>query len=139
MTFSTHSSLCLLEIRKQAQQRECLAHLCLQACLNLAVLFHSIRLRNPNTHYTAQVMLPVWRRKWQPTPAFLPGESHGRKSLVATVHSVAESDTTERLHSLVLIPVVRRMDLPCPESYRKKILESNSSSILQDSSDGPLG
>ena len=23
-----------------------------------------------------------WRRKWQPTPAFLPGESHGQKSLV---------------------------------------------------------
>ena len=23
-----------------------------------------------------------WRRKWQPTPVFLPGESHGWKSLV---------------------------------------------------------
>ena len=23
-----------------------------------------------------------WRRKWQPTPVFLPGESHGRGSLV---------------------------------------------------------
>ena len=23
-----------------------------------------------------------WRRKWQPTPVFLPGESHGRRSLV---------------------------------------------------------
>ena len=23
-----------------------------------------------------------WRRKWQPTPASLPGESHGRRSLV---------------------------------------------------------
>ena len=23
-----------------------------------------------------------WRRKWQPTPAFLPGESHGQRSLV---------------------------------------------------------
>ena len=22
-----------------------------------------------------------WRRKWQPTPAFLPGESHGQRSL----------------------------------------------------------
>ena len=21
-----------------------------------------------------------WRRKWQPTPVFLPGESHGRRS-----------------------------------------------------------
>ena len=23
-----------------------------------------------------------WRRKWQPTPVFLPGEPHGQKSLV---------------------------------------------------------
>ena len=23
-----------------------------------------------------------WRRKWQPTPVFLPGESHGERSLV---------------------------------------------------------
>ena len=24
----------------------------------------------------------LWRRKWQPTPVFLPGESHGQKSMV---------------------------------------------------------
>jgi len=23
-----------------------------------------------------------WRREWQPTPVFLPGELHGKKSLV---------------------------------------------------------
>ena len=23
-----------------------------------------------------------WRRKWQPTPVFLPGQSHGQRSLV---------------------------------------------------------
>ena len=23
----------------------------------------------------------AWRRKWQPTPVFLPGESHGQRSL----------------------------------------------------------
>ena len=26
---------------------------------------------------------PPWRRKWQPTPLFLPGESHGQRSLVS--------------------------------------------------------
>ena len=25
---------------------------------------------------------PFWRRKWQPTPVFLPRESHGQRSLV---------------------------------------------------------
>ena len=40
-----------------------------------------------------------WRSKWQPTPVVLPGKSHGQRNLVGyTVHGVAESDTTERLH-----------------------------------------
>ena len=28
-----------------------------------------------------------WRRKWQPTPVFLPGESQGRRSLVGSMGS----------------------------------------------------
>ena len=28
-----------------------------------------------------------WRREWQPTPVFLPGESHGRRSLVGCSQS----------------------------------------------------
>ena len=40
-----------------------------------------------------------WRRKWQPTPVFLPGESHGRRSLVGySPWGRKELDTTERLH-----------------------------------------
>ena len=42
-----------------------------------------------------------WRRKWQPTPVFLPGESHGQRSLVGySSRGRKESDTNERLHSL---------------------------------------
>ena len=37
-----------------------------------------------------------WRRKWQPTPVFLPGESQGRRSLVGCrLWGCTESDTTE--------------------------------------------
>ena len=37
-----------------------------------------------------------WRRKWQPTPVFLPGDSQGRRSLVGCrVWGRTESDTTE--------------------------------------------
>ena len=37
-----------------------------------------------------------WRRKWQPTPVFLPGESQGRGSLVGCrLGGRTESDTTE--------------------------------------------
>ena len=34
-----------------------------------------------------------WRRQWQPTPVFLPGESQGRGSRWATVYGVAQSRT----------------------------------------------
>ena len=37
-----------------------------------------------------------WRRKWQPTPVFLPGESHGQRSLVGySPWSHKKSVTTE--------------------------------------------
>ena len=37
-----------------------------------------------------------WRRKWQPTPVFLPGESQGQRSLVGCCpQGRTESDTTE--------------------------------------------
>ena len=37
-----------------------------------------------------------WRRKWQPTPVFLPGESQGRWSLIGCrLWGCTESDTTE--------------------------------------------
>ena len=37
-----------------------------------------------------------WRRKWQPTPVFLPGESQGRGTLVGChLWGRTELDTTE--------------------------------------------
>ena len=37
-----------------------------------------------------------WRRKWQPTPVFLPGESHDQRSLVGcSPQGHRESDITE--------------------------------------------
>ena len=50
-----------------------------------------------NAQTTTQ--LYSWRRQWQPTPVLLPGESHGRRSLVGCcLWGRIESDTTERLH-----------------------------------------
>ena len=41
-----------------------------------------------------------WRRGWQPTPGFLPGESHGQRSLVGySPWGHKEWDTTEQLSS----------------------------------------
>ena len=37
-----------------------------------------------------------WRRKWQPTPVFLPGESHGQRNLVGySPQGCKELDMTE--------------------------------------------
>ena len=48
-------------------------------------------------HGVAKSRTP-WRRVWQPTPVFLPGESHGQRSLVGcSPCGLEESDTTERL------------------------------------------
>ena len=39
-----------------------------------------------------------WRRKWQPTPVFLPGKSHGQRRLASYRQwGHKESDTTEQL------------------------------------------
>ena len=40
-----------------------------------------------------------WSRKWQPTPVFLPGKSHGQRSLVGySPQGHKESDMTKRTH-----------------------------------------
>ena len=86
----------------------------------------------------------VWRRKWQPTPVFLLGESHGRRSLLGYSPWVAkESDMTERLHfhfhysgpwgfpggSVVKNPLANAGDMgSTPGSWRS--WEGNHSSIL---------
>ena len=42
-----------------------------------------------------------WRRKWQPAPVFLPGESHGQRSQAGySPWCLKELDTTEVKHSL---------------------------------------
>ena len=54
-----------------------------------------LKLPHNCTHLTRLYSSPmlVWRRKWQPTPVFLPGESQGRGSHQAAVYGVAQSQT----------------------------------------------
>ena len=51
--------------------------------------------------FPASGSIPVrkehWRRKWQPTPVFLPAESHGQRRLVGYSWK-EESDMTEQLN-----------------------------------------
>ena len=59
----------------------------------------SVHLQCWRTGFDPWVWKIPWRKKWQPTPAFLPGKSHGQRSLVGySPRGHKESDTTEQLH-----------------------------------------
>ena len=55
------------------------------------------RVRNPPAVWETWVQSLGWedpqRRAWQPTPVFLPGESHGPEEPGGLVHGVAKSQT----------------------------------------------
>ena len=56
----------------------------------------SLRLGHDSVTSLSLFTFMHWRRKWQPTPVFLPGESQGRQSLVGCcLWGRTESDTTE--------------------------------------------
>ena len=56
----------------------------------------SLRVRHDRVTSLLLSTFMHWRRKWQPTPVFLPGESHGQRSLVGcSTWGRTESDTTE--------------------------------------------
>ena len=70
-----------------------------------------------------------WRRKWQPTPVFLPGELHGHRSLADySPWDGKQSDTTELLtlgrgqrcpHGALLHPAEARWSMqPAPRARR---------------------
>ena len=61
----------------------------------------SMRLQRVRQDWTTSLSIFTfmhWRRKWQPTPVFLPGESHGQRGLVGySPWGCKELDTTEQL------------------------------------------
>ena len=60
------------------------------------------------------------RRKWQPTPAFLPGKSHGRRSLVGcSPRGRTESDTNEATQQQ------QQQQLPSPFCSNKRAAQRN--------------
>ena len=65
----------------------------------------------------------AWRRKWQPTPVFLPRKSCEREAWWVTVHGVTkELDTTERLHNrnIILVHVMDPTLSWCTQGPRGK-------------------
>ena len=78
-----------------------------------------------------------WRRKLQPTPVFLPGESHGWRSLAGySPWGHKESDTTERLpfhfHPL------RKLMAPRPRLVGPIVMWVNLKHHCRDFPGGPM-
>ena len=84
-----------------------------------------------------------WRRKWQPTPVFFPGKSHGQRSLVGcSPHGVVKSQTqlsehtfTRKAHYsvfssfLIHCPKLVRNHFGLPESISQKIMAPHTSTL----------
>ena len=63
-----------------------------------------------------------WRRKWQPTPVFLPGESQGWGSLVGChLWGHTESDTTEVTYQVSIDRWINKADVDII-SYKKEYI-----------------
>ena len=94
-----------------------------------------------------------WRRKWQPTPVFMPGESRGREAWWTAVYGVAQSRTQLKQlsrpkywsfsfsispsneYSGLISFRMDGLDLPAVQGTLKSLLQHHSSkaSILQHS------
>ena len=80
-----------------------------------------------------------WRRKWQPTPVFLPGESQGRGSLVGchlwgrtgSDMTVGSYSAAADLATQLLKPSETRSDLPREGSILDIYMKSLQFSIYQ--------
>ena len=92
---------------------------------------HIISLKHTCIHVPTYISIHacthIWRREWQPTPVFLPGESHGQRSLANnSLWGHKESDTTERLSHTCAhthIHVYTYMHIHTPVNYSYKSLE----------------
>ena len=68
-----------------------------QDCLASNLMFFA-------SYLTRNFSFQLLKLKWQPTPVFLPGESHRQRSLIGyNSQGRKESDTTEQLHFLFFL------------------------------------
>ena len=63
-------------------------------CMKLEPIIQSEVSQKEKHQYS--ILMHIWRKQWHPTPVFLPGKSHGQRSLVGcSPWGRKESDTTE--------------------------------------------
>ena len=65
-----------------------------------------------------------WRREWQPTPGFLPGESHGQRSLAGYTSWCHKSQT--QLSAIFLLSLRTGQDRTRTKGWRRKVHRKHS-------------
>ena len=74
----------------------------LQATIRASLMAQTVKVSCPQCRrpgFDSWVGKIPWRKKWQSTPALLPGKFHGRRSLIGySPWGRKKSDMTERLH-----------------------------------------
>ena len=84
----------------------------------------SLRVKNDWATSLSLFTFMHWRRKWQPTPVFLPGESQGRGSLVGCRLWVTQSQTRLKWLSSSSIWHSKWYSLSYNKPYWKRIFKS---------------
>ena len=127
MCSHTHISIWL---KKEKKQGTSLAVQCLRLCLSWW-LNGRIFLQCRRRRLDPWVGRIPWRRKWQPTPEFLPGEFHGQRSLAGySPWSPKEMEMTEcactHIHTHTPPPHIMANTLPntrsCQQNTSQKCL-----------------
>ena len=90
-----------VRVHRTAKSRTQLKQLSTHACMEqrwASLLAQSSACQYRRPGFDPRVGKMPWRRKWQPAPVFLPGESHGQRSLAGySLWGHKESDMTEQL------------------------------------------
>ena len=72
-----------------------------------------------------------WRRKWQPTPVFLPGKSHRQRSLAGySSQGCQESDITERTRTHTGMAVAMENSMVVPSKIKNRTAVQGRNSTL---------
>ena len=76
----------------------------------------SLRVGHNSTTSLSLFTFMHWRRKWQPIPVFLPGESHGQRSLAGySLWGRKESDMTEHFPLSITLSTAKKGAVPCAD------------------------
>ena len=78
--------------------------------------------RHKRWGFNPWVRKTLWRRKWQPSPVFLPGNSMDRRAWWGTVHGVTKSRTWLSTHTHARTPSIALS----PQEYKKASVHDHS-------------